>query len=300
MTKTRREPYAKLFASWWCHPRTGPLSLAAGGLEARMLSWSSHHGADGRVPKTSVAQLAGGGTSKRDVDRALAELLRAGVVIEDGDALVVRDYLDANISRQRDEERRHGQNERQSRHRAASVARNSEGNAESVTRDIPAVTRDQSVSHRPSLDHDHDHDHTLSERVGRAPPTLLGVEAVEASLRRGYAKRFEREAGDAWMTHARDTAHIQRAAAWCRTQPDVNEAIERFLDGAFRHEPWRKWRWKWEYLAEDPGHTASRSPAPVGSMAGHESAEAAAQARVAAIPSWTAEELAKTRAEGGW
>lgn len=181
----RREPYTKLYASWWCHPRTGPLSLAAGGLEARMLSWSAHHGADGRVPKASLAQLAGG-ASKKEIGRAIAELLSAGVVAEDGDAYVIRDYLDANISKERDEERRRGQNERQSRHRQSTV-----------TRDItPPVTRDRSVTNTPSLDHDHDHDQeTRSTSVSdaRAPEPVdarpKSVESARQAIEAAYRKR---------------------------------------------------------------------------------------------------------------
>lgn len=178
-TKQRREPYAKLFASWWCHQRTGPLSLAAAGLEARMLSWSSHHGSDGRIPRASVPQIAGGGSSRRDVERALAELLKAGVLEEDGDTLVIRHYLDANISKQRDEERRHGQNERQTRHRAASVTRDSGVIGE-------PVTRDQSVTKPISLDHDHDQDQSLtsvSDSRARTTSSEPARKAIEAAYR---------------------------------------------------------------------------------------------------------------------
>jgi hypothetical protein len=102
-----------------------------------MLSWSAHHGADGRIPKASVSQLAGPAL-RREVDRAIKELAAAGVLVDDGDAYLVRDYLDANISKERDDDRRRSQNARQSRHRAASV------------------TRDASVTKPLSLDHDHE------------------------------------------------------------------------------------------------------------------------------------------------
>lgn len=149
----RREPYAKLFASWHSHPRTGPLSLAAGGLEARMLSWSVCHGTDGRVPKACV-QTAAGPAPKREVARALAELLAAGVITDDGaGAYLIRDFLQANISKEDDEARRIGANERQSRKR-------SRERTAPVTRDSDVIG---DVGHAPvtavSLDHDHDHDH---------------------------------------------------------------------------------------------------------------------------------------------
>jgi len=198
-TKQRREPYAKLFASWWCHQRTGPLSLVAAGLEARMLSWSAHQGSDGRIPRASVPQIAGGGSSRRDTERALAELIKAGVLEEDGDTLVIRHYLDANISKQRDEERRHSQNERQTRHRTASVTRDSGVTSEPVTRQSE---RDQSVTGSISLDHDHDHDHDTrsDERVSRArapdpgqgQPTLVDTRRIETARRAvqaGYQTR---------------------------------------------------------------------------------------------------------------
>lgn len=193
MTKQRREPYAKLYASWHSHPRTGPLSLAAAGLEAKMMSWCVAHGTDGHVPRDCVATAAPSAKSK-ELAAALGELVARGVLTEHPEGYTIRDFLDANISKERDEKRRADQVERQNRSR---------GHA-SVTRDNPAgaksVTRDGSVSHTPSLDHDHDHDHLTRkgdlEQVGPrtpvaevAPPSRSrDADAIRAGFARAYVE----------------------------------------------------------------------------------------------------------------
>lgn len=255
-TKQRREPYAKLFASWWCHQRTGPLSLAAAGLEARMLSWSAHHGSDGRIPRASVPQIAGGGSSRRDVERALAELIKAGVLEEDGDTLVIRHYLDANISKQRDEERRHGQNERQTRHRAASVTRDSGVIGE-------PVTRDQSVTKSISLDHDHDHDHDQDtrsdERVSRAraPDPAPGqaslvdtrcIETARRAIQAGYQTRRKAVPGRI-ATNAASHSDACKLAGLGALPPDDLVAI---VDGFFDDEAMRAEGYPVGYLLANP------------------------------------------------
>jgi hypothetical protein len=255
MTK-RREPYAKLFASWHSHPRTGSLSLAAGGLEARMLSWSVCHGTNGRVPRSSLGSVTGG-APRRDVDRALAELVSTGVVIDDGDTLVVRDFLDANISKERDDERRANQVERQDRSRGLPLSRVTGGQAPY------SVTRDKTVCHTPSLDHDHDHDH-LQEIVdldlvapgdSAAPrgPDPVRFEVAKARLIRGYVDRYKAATGDAWMSWAANDREIRRVAAFCALgegEPSVR--ADAVLDGAFADTWMADHRWPWAKLAKDP------------------------------------------------
>jgi hypothetical protein len=135
-----------------------------------MWSWSSDAGTDGVVPKPLVSQAAGPNSGKH-LAAAITELVKAGVLIDIGHAYQVRDYLDANISKERDEERRAGQVERANRAR---------GNA-SVTRDRPPpsrvtpepVTPDPGVTVSNSLDHDHDHEEDHEKSPQRASPDLV-------------------------------------------------------------------------------------------------------------------------------
>ena len=267
----RREPYTKLFASWWCHPRTGPLSLAAGGLEARMLSWSAHHGADGRIPKASLVQLAGG-ASKKEIGRAIAELRSAGVVVEEGDAYVIRDYLDANISKERDEERRRGQNERQSRHRQSPVTRDVTG----------SVTRDQDVTNAVSLDHDHDHDQdhrAESASVARAHVREADVRPVpvevEPKVRAAIGEAQRAEAARArlapvWRERTGATpmelsaltpkAEVVSALAGLPDEPELSGVLGRFFDDPKMRE--RGWPIQW--LLRNPAQWSGRAGAKGG------------------------------------
>lgn len=276
----RREPYAKLYASWHSHPRTGSLSLAAGGLEARMLSWSVMHGTDGRVPASCLGAVSGG-APKRDVEKALAELVTAGVVTRDGDHLDVRDFLDANISKERDEERRANAVERQDRSRGAPVTRDK---AVTGAANRNPVTRDKTVCHTPSLDHDHDHDHDQDpEKISgaRGSPDLVTPARPAAPLPdslplarvlRGFADRWNAKRidgmalGPGWPGIGKHSAAADRVAAAYADRPADLDAS---LDGYFASEdPFvAKVRWNFATWAQDPGRYASARVEPAADIA---------------------------------
>lgn len=128
-----------------------------------------------------------------------------------------------------------------------------------------------------------------SEDLARAiaspvPVPLPEADPVASALRSGYGRRYQAHAGDAWLTSAQADQHVKRVAAWCRAQPAPLEAAERVLDGTFAHEPWKRHRWPWKFIAEDPALTASRSSLAVGTMGEHGTLDEAMAARMDAIP----------------
>lgn len=264
--------YARIMGTFWRHPRTSGLSLAARGLWVSLLSWCADQRTDGAVPLHVVAMVCSG---KPDA-KALAELEVSGLVTKAAGGLELRNWSKHNITRERHE-------------REKERARNGMRDKRSRS---PDVTRNKPVSDGSVSEQEQEQEHSTPSgvetraRAPEAPARLPAPEAdpVESALRAGYGRRYASAAGDAWMSHAKDLPSIQRAAAWCRAQPAPMEAVERFLDGAFGHPPWARQRWPWKWLAEDPALTASRSSIAVGAMGTHSTLDEAMAAKLAAIP----------------
>lgn len=281
--KTSKSYYARVLGTFWRHPRTAGLSLAACGAWVRCLSWCADHRTDGAVPRSVVPMVLGG----REDRRAMAELVAAGLLEESDGSLQVRDWSQHNITKEKHEERLAEGKERVARHR---------GNADKAPSVTQSVTRytERTGDVRTSLPSDQDQDQDQDQRSTSASDAREGAvelpssaDPTETALRRGYQARYQREARDAWMTHVSDDPWIKRAALWCRQQPRPLEAAERFLDGAFgagAPPSWRKNRYPWKWLGEDPGRTASFSTLPTGAMGEHETMGAARAAAMAAIP----------------
>lgn len=292
--KASRSYYARVLGTFWRHPRTAALSLAACGAWVRCLSWCADHRTDGTIPRAVIPMVLGG----RDDRRAVAELVSSGLLVEDGDALHVRDWSQHNITREQHEQKLESLRNRVAKSRGGNAEPTTNagaGNDQAQAQVTPRVTRytsstDDAGTSIPS-DQDQDQDQLRSSSASRAraregPVRLQAPEGdpVESALRTGYGRRYAAAAGDAWMSHAKDLPSIQRAAAWCRAQPAPMEAAERFLDGAFGHPPWRAQRWPWKWLSEDPALTASRSSIAVGAMGTHSTLDEAMAAKLAAIP----------------
>lgn len=89
-----------------------------------------------------------------------------------------------------------------------------------------------------------------------AERALVGV------LLRRYRDAYERTVGSAWMGASSAAGHVEIAARWCLTEPDPEAAAERFIAGAFATPRWRRSRWPWRWLVEDPAATAAASTLP--------------------------------------
>lgn len=87
--------YARIMGTFWRHPRTLSLSLAARGLWVTLLSWSADQRSDGHVPVAAM-QMACGGQS---MARALEELRASGMVSDVADGYLLRDWSQHNTTR---------------------------------------------------------------------------------------------------------------------------------------------------------------------------------------------------------
>lgn len=268
--------YARVLGTFWRHPRTLGLSMAARGLWVSLLSWSADQRSDGAIPAAALTMVCGG---KPDA-RSVADLLLCGLLLKTETAYTLRDWSQHNITRDEHDAAKEATRKRVAAHRSKVP----------VTPDVTRYTeRTNGVTSEQEQEQEQD---ALRERERRArapDPPLVPVplpesDPVASALRSGYMRRYQARCGDAWLTSAAADAYVKRAAAWCRAQPAPLEAAERFLDGAFAHEPWKAQRWPWKWLAEDPALTASRSSLAVGTMGEHASLDAAMAARMAAIP----------------
>lgn len=276
--------YAKVLGTFWRHPRTSTLSLAARGLWVSLLSWCADQRSDGVVPTHVLVMVAAG----QPTSKPMAELEAGGLVVRSGSGYAIRDWAQHNITR----ERHDAYNAKKSA-AMANVRATRKGRSAAVTTPVtgnrPATEREPSEQEQ---EHEQEQSRPSGRDVTRAPESPVQIpmpqqDPIESALRVGYARRYQRESGDAWMTHSRDNGDVRRAALWCRAQPRPLEAAERLLDGAFGSgapASWRKSRWPWKWLAEDPARTASLSTIPVGAMGDHESLDEAAAAAMAAIP----------------
>ena len=106
------------------------------------------------------------------------------------------------------------------------------------------------------------------ERDARAPVPADFVDrsdrerAIVGVLLRLYRDAYERATGSAWMGASSAAGHVEIAARWCLTEPDPEAAAERFVAGAFATPRWRRSRWPWRWLVEDPAATAAASTLP--------------------------------------
>ena len=230
-----------------------------------MWSWSCDNGTDGRVPREALRQVAGG---DKQTKTALAELVTRGVISEEGTDLVIRDFLQANISKEADEDRREAQNLRQKRHRADS--------------DHASVTRDKTTESRVtndavtglSLDHDHDHDHDHTNRSDHPSSTDLGRSAIV----RGFERRWRAKGiGDIWPGVGKHRDRLDRWAEWAAADP---ARLDASLDGFFADKGFpTESRYAFAAWANDPQRWVPTKPAEPPRPLTPEEAVAAARAR---------------------
>jgi hypothetical protein len=93
-----KEPYARVYASAKDHPRYMRAGLEANGLMLRALAYCADHLTDGLVPESWL--VAQGGR------RPVKALLDAGLLTRGPDGYRIRDFLDANQSREEVQGRR--------------------------------------------------------------------------------------------------------------------------------------------------------------------------------------------------
>lgn len=97
------------------HPKVTALDLPAIGLWTAAGSYCARHLTDGVITKTMLRRLSP--TPARTTDRIAAQLVAAGLWVDDGDAWRFHDWCDWQKSKAKVEEERAARNERVNRHR---------------------------------------------------------------------------------------------------------------------------------------------------------------------------------------
>lgn len=214
-------------------------------------TWSAQQRTDGVVTLTSLRSVGWTMRSRQLLDA----LVTVGLWVRDGDAIVFSNWADWQPTNEQRERQRAETTERKRRSRSKPP--------DDVTRDIKTASHpSRPVPSRP------DPSRPERERDARANQSTKG------RLIAGYARRFESATGELWQQAGYAMKHIESVARWL----DANDKDpDQWLDRVFAHEPWRKHRWPWKFVAEDPGKVEG---AP-------------------GVKGLTFEDLAKRRAAGG-
>lgn len=152
-------------------------------------------------------------------------------------------------------------------------------------------------------------EHTDAQaRVGGLSSLSSGLSTnlnlVVSELTRGYQARYEKHAGDAWMSAAANRREIQTVAAYVAAVPgETSEVVADVLDGFFASEWATKERWPWRALAKNPGsyrpdRTAEREAAARRKRWDeHAAREVARQAELAKQPQEPRKEMSQQEIE---
>lgn len=241
--------WAKVMGTFWRHPRTSGISLAARGLWVSLLSWCADQRTDGAVPVHVVAMVCGG----RADTRALAELEASELVIRSGTGLELRNWSKHNITRDKHEKEK----ER---------ARN--GMRDKRTRS-PSVTRNKPVSDGPVSEQEQEQEHSRSterEIRARAPdPVEVAPRVREALTEAQRAEAVRAYLGPAWRERTGATppelsaltprAEVIAALAGLPDRPELDAVVARFFDDPAMAK--RGWPLSW--LLRNPAQWSGRS-----------------------------------------
>lgn len=253
----------------------------------------------GHAPAAAIARLCGASPGdRRMLDRVIGELLACGYMTASVDALTLHPDVSGDADRPARGRREDDASAREpDTNDTRAVRESNASDTRTVHEAYASDTRDEHENEAKSpesfnsapveesrVEEKRGEERRVDRPRARVAAVPLESDPIESALRTGYMRRYQAATRDAWLTSARDDAEVKRAAAWCRAQEAPAEAAERFLDGAFAHQPWSKSRWPWKWLAEDPGLTASRSSMAVGTMGGATTMDDAMRAKLAAIP----------------
>jgi hypothetical protein len=106
--------YARVLGTFWRHPRTLGLSMAARGLWVSLLSWSADQRSDGAIPAAALTMVCGG---KPDA-RSVADLLLCGLLLKTETAYTLRDWSQHNITRDEHDAAKEATRKRVAAHRS--------------------------------------------------------------------------------------------------------------------------------------------------------------------------------------
>ena len=181
MTERSSGYYARIMGTFWRHPRTCGLSMAARGLWVSLLSWCADGRTDGEVPAHAVGLVSAG----RPMAREVSELEAAGLLEREGATLRLRDWAQHNITREKHEKAK------ERARTGMSVTRNRQ------TTSAPGTRNSRGGDTKPSdQDQDQDQDQRsasadLSARASgpRSESVTQAAERTRATIAAAYRSR---------------------------------------------------------------------------------------------------------------
>ncbi len=202
MTERSSGYYARIMGTFWRHPRTSSLTLAARGLWVSLLSWCADQRSDGEIP-AHVVQMVG--AADRRVDAYRRELESVGLLtIPRAGMFQLRDWEQHNITRAEHDN-------------AKDRAKNGMANKRATERAVtPPVTRNSQVTTEPRSiqpsDQEQEQEHSRStERESRArapesrdvtPGHATEADDLHHAIDTGAAERNRKAIVAAYRAHA--------------------------------------------------------------------------------------------------
>jgi hypothetical protein len=262
--------YARIMGTFWRHPRTSGLSLAARGLWVSLVSWSADQRSDGEVPAHAVAMACGGRTDTR----ALHELAQSDLVTRSGETLVLRNWAKHNITR----EKHDGYKEKKRVGMATKRARGTSvtGNRKASGTTVSDQDQDQEQEQRSaSADLS---DAREATRVPVSPePRAESVTALAERNRRTVAEGY-RSRGLAVPRQAASLAGTAEVAASLAGLPP--DALPGILGRFFEDRRMREKGFPISYLLTNPNQWATEGPR------GRDEGEARERPAATVLPDW--------------
>ena len=248
--------YARVLGTFWRHPRTLGLSMAARGLWVSLLSWSADQRSDGAIPAAALTMVCGG---KPDA-RSVADLLSSGLLVRVETAYTLRDWSQHNITRQEHDAAKEATRKRVAAHRSKAQA------APDVTR---YTERTNGVTSEQEQEQEQD---ALRERERRArapepapdlPPSASAAfdrrcEEVRKALTAAVRDIRKGPAPPGLSLGTAPTREVSDIARWLATADgvDLGAMARRWAGARQRDGKWVPLSW----LAQDPTEWASEPP----------------------------------------
>ena len=241
--------YARVLGTFWRHPRTLGLSMAARGLWVSLLSWSADQRSDGAIPAAALTMVCGGKSDARSV----ADLLLCGLLVRTETAYTLRDWSQHNITRVEHDAAKEATRKRVAAHRSKAP----------VTPDVTRYTeRTNGVTSEQEQEQD-----ALRERERRArppdPPSASAVfdrrcEEVRRALSAAVTEVRKGPLPPALSLGTSPTREVSDLARWLATAEGVDLAAmaRRWAAAKQRDGRWAPLSW----LAKDPTEWATEAP----------------------------------------
>jgi hypothetical protein len=264
--------YARVLGTFWRHPRTLGLSMAARGLWVSLLSWSADQRSDGGIPAAALTMVCGG---KPDA-RSLSELIVSGLLVSAETSYTLRDWAQHNITRDEHEQAKEATRKRVADHRKRAA----------VTPDVTRyIGRTNGVTSEQEQEQEQDKrsasadlpDAREASRVPVSEPKAESVTALAERNRRTVAEGY-RSRGLAVPRQAASLAGTAEVAASLAGLPP--DALPGILARFFEDRRMREKGYPVSYLLTNPNQWATEGPQ------GRDEGEARERPAATVLPDW--------------